>query len=172
MKAISEWFWVFAGIIAGLIILSLAIFQIYNTNQALNEQKTLEQFMKMKNMIDNLCWSFTGTVENYEINVAETVEGIYASKDKYTQYSKDELISKILNKESSFGEYLCIKIRGKRLRCEELYCNTTMPFIGSLPSNFSLHSLINILRGKGNVHIFLLRLEKTEEIVNITINPL
>jgi hypothetical protein len=162
MKAISEWFWVFAGILAGLLILSLAIFQIYNTNQAISEQKTLEQFEKMKNIIDNLCWSFSGNVENYEINVAETIEGIYASKDKYTQYSLEELKEKILNQEYSSGSYICIKIKNKRLRCEELYCNATMPFIGNIPSKFSLSSLINKLRGKGEIASFLLRFEKNE----------
>jgi hypothetical protein len=167
MKAISEWFWVFAGVLAGLIILSLAVFQIYNTNQALSEQKTLEQFMKMKNIVDNLCWSFSGNVENYEISIAENVEGIYASNDKYTQYSSEELKEKILNQENSFGSYLCIKIKNKRLRCEELYCNTTMPFIGNIPSKFSLSSLINKLRGKGEIASFSLRFEKNESNVNI-----
>ncbi len=168
MKAISEWFWIFAGILAGLLILSLAIFQIYNINQALNEQKTLEQFMKMKNIINNLCWSFPGSVENYELNIAETVEGIYVSKDKYTQYPQDELVVKILERDISFGDYICIKIKGKRLRCEELECNTTMPFIGSLPSKFSLSSLINKLTGKGEISTFSLRFEKEETLVNIT----
>ena len=111
---------------------------------------------------------FSGSVENYEINIAETVEGIYASKDKYTQYPQDELIVKILERELSFGDYLCIKIKGKRLRCEELECNTAIPFIGSLPFKFSLSSLINRLRGKGEVSIFSLRFEKTGMIVNIT----
>jgi len=169
MKAISEWFWVFAGVLAGLIILSLAVFQIYNTNQALSEQKTLEQFMKMKNIVDNLCWSFSGNVENYEISIAENVEGIYASNDKYTQYSSEELKEKILNQENSFGSYLCIKIKNKRLRCEELYCNASMPFLGNLPSKFSLSSLLNKLIGKGEVSSYPLRLEKSETIVNITI---
>ena len=161
MKAISEWFWVFAGILAGLVVLSLAVFHIYSTNQALNEQRTLEQFWKIKNIINNLCWSFPGTKEIYEINVAETVEGIYASVDKYTQYSKEELIEKILQRENSYGNYICIKIRNKRLKCEELYCNANITFIGSLPSKFSLSSLINKLKGKGEVSTFLLKLEKS-----------
>jgi hypothetical protein len=170
MKAISEWFWVFAGILAGLIILSFAVYQIYNTNQAMSEQKTLEQFYKMKNIIDNLCWSFSGNVENYEINVAETIEGIYVSKDKYTQYSLEELRGKILNQEYSSGNYICIKIKNKRLRCEELYCDATMPFIGNIPSKFSLSSLINKILCKGEISVYKLKFEKTGTIVNITLS--
>jgi len=169
MKALSEWFWVFAGILSGLIILSLAIYQIHNTNQAWSERKTLEQFDKMKDIINNLCWSFTGNVEKYEISLAESVIGIYASAEKYTQYSSEELKSRILNEDYSFGNYLCIKMENKRLRCEELYCNITMPFIGSLPSKFSLSSLINKILGKGEITIYQLKFEKSGAIVNVTI---
>jgi uncharacterized protein (UPF0248 family) len=170
MKAISEWFWVFAGVLAGLLILSLAVSQIYNTNQALSEQKTLEQFLEMKNIINRLCWTFSGNVETYKINVADSVEGIYAAQDKYTQYSSEELKEKVLNKESSFGNFICIKIKNRRLRCEELECNATIPFLGSLPSKFSLSSLINKLMGKGEINTYSLRFEKSETIVNVTIS--
>jgi len=170
MKALSEWFWVFAGILSGLIILSLAIYQIHNTNQAWNEQKTLEQFDKMKNIINNLCWTFTGNIEKYEISVAESVIGIYTSLDKYAQYSSEDLKSKVLNKDYSFGNYLCIKVENKRLRCEELYCNVTMPFIGNIPSKFSLSSLINRILGKGEISVYQLKLEKIGTIINVTIS--
>jgi len=170
MKAISEWFWVLAGILAGLIILSFAVYQIYNTNQAMSEQKTLEQFYKMKNIIDNLCWSFSGNTEIYEISVADRVNGIYVSLDKYTQYSLEDLKEKILNQEYSYGNYICIKIENKRLRCEELYCNATMPFIGSVPSKFSLSALINKIFGRGEISVYKLKLEKTGTIVNVTLS--
>jgi hypothetical protein len=161
---------VFTGILVGLLILSLAVFQVYNTNQALNEQKSFEQFIKMKNIVNNLCWSFPGNVESYEISIAENVEGIYASKDRYTKYSEEEIREKILNKEYSSGNFICIKIKGKRLKCEEVDCNMEIPFIGSVPSKFSLSSLINKLLGKGEVSYYKLKFEKKETMVYVTVN--
>ncbi len=148
MKGISEWFWVFAGILAGLIILSIAYYQISKLSEATQEQKSLEQFSELVNLINNLCWSFEGNVREYELNLADTIEGIYASKDKYTEYEKSELIEKIVSSEISEGNFLCIKVKNRRLKCEELECNTSMPFLGSLPEKFSLSKLLSSLMGK------------------------
>jgi hypothetical protein len=164
MKAIAEWMWIAAGVIAGLIIFSIAQNQIYQLNIATIEQRSLEQFYEVKNIIDNLCWSFVGNVREYTLNLGESVEGIYASKDKYTQYKRDELIGKI-----SEGNFLCIKIKDKRLRCEELECNVTIPFLGSVPIQFSLSALVNRLLGKVETFTYELQFNRTEDLVKVNI---
>jgi hypothetical protein len=164
MKAIAEWMWIAAGVIAGLIIFSIAQNQIYQLNIATIEQRSLEQFYEVKNIIDNLCWSFVGNVREYTLNLGESVERIYASKDKYTQYKRDELIGKI-----SEGNFLCIKIKDKRLRCEELECNVTIPFLGSVPIQFSLSALVNRLLGKVETFTYELQFNRTEDLVKVNI---
>jgi hypothetical protein len=83
--------------------------------------------------------------------LGESIEGIYASKDKYTEYKKDELVDNIREGNTSEGNFLCIKIKDKRLKCEEIECNTSMIFVGSLPTELSLSALVNRLLGKGNI---------------------
>jgi hypothetical protein len=167
MKAIAEWIWIAAGVIAGLIIFSIAQNQIYQLNIATIEQRSLEQFYEVRNIINNLCWSFVGNTREYTLNLGESVEGIYASRDKYTEYKRDELIGSISKGKISEGNFLCIKIKNKRLKCEELECNATIPFVGSLPIEFSLSALVNKLLGKGETFTYELVFNRTVELVAV-----
>ncbi|MEM5874474.1 MAG: M28 family peptidase [Candidatus Aenigmatarchaeota archaeon] len=168
MKAISEWFWVIASIIAGLIIFSIVRYNTIQMNIINEEQRSLSQFDEMKGIINDLCLSFSGNVRTYTLTLSETIDGIYASKDKHTEFNKDELVKKILNEELSQGRFLCIKVRNQRLRCDELYCNTSFIYVGSVPEEFSLSALTNRLMGRSPVFIYDLILSKTEEEVYVT----
>ncbi|MEM5832245.1 MAG: hypothetical protein QXT38_02970 [Candidatus Aenigmatarchaeota archaeon] len=167
MKAISEWFWVIASIIGGLIIFSIVRYHGIQMDIINEEQKSLSQFEEIKNIINDLCLSISGNVRTYTLTLSESIDGIYASKDKYTEFDKDELVKKILNEELSQGRFLCIKVRDNRLRCEELYCNTSFIYVGSVPEEFSLSALTNRLMGKSHVFIYNLVLSKREEEVYV-----
>ena len=119
-------------------------------------------------MIGNLCWSFIGNRREYTMSVSEYVDGIYTTFDKYEEYTKDQLVGNITAGENSTGNFLCIKIANKRVMCEELYCNATIPFIGSVPEEYSLSILINRLTGKGNVADYYLDFERMVNGINIT----
>lgn len=162
MKAVSEWFWLVAGIIGGLIIFTLAYQQIAEINKKNVEQRNLGQFTEIKNIIDNLCKSFAGNRREYSVSLSETVEGIYVAPSKYEEYGTVELVEKILKKEYGNGNYLCIKIKNKKLECEELNCNTNMPFMGAVPEKFSLSALVNNLMGRGKVFDYPLEFERRE----------
>jgi hypothetical protein len=169
MKGISYWFWVMAGIIAGLVIFSVAYQQLSQINIATTEQRSNEQFLETKDIINNLCWSYAGSKRQYQLNLAEVVDGIYASDDKYKEYQKDDLVAKILGDTSSNGQFLCLSMKDKRLRCEQLECKVlAMPFMGSVPENSSLSSLVNNLLGRARVFDYLLKFERTDEGVSIT----
>ena len=171
MKAISQWVWIAGGVIAGLVIFSIAYQQIVQINLSVAEQRSLEQFSEMKNIINNLCWSFSGNKREYTVDLAKTVEGVYVALSPYEEYTSEQLINKITADppESTTGNFLCIKIKDKRLKCEELECNTTMPFIGSVPEGFSLSALINELMGRGKVFTYNLKFERMETNVTVEI---
>lgn len=163
----EEWIWIAASIIAGLIIFSLAYNQIVQMNVAITEQKSLEQFEEIANIVNNLCWSFAGNKREYRVALSENVEGIYAAKTPYEKYRREELIDYILLPQNSFGNYLCIQITNKRTKCKELDCNTSIPFIGSVPEKFSLSMLVNKLMGKGKVSEYLLHFIRETDQVSI-----
>lgn len=171
MKGISNWIWIAGGIMAGLIIISIAYMQISQVNLNVIEQRSLEQYGQTKNIIDGLCWSFVGNRREYEISLGETVEGIYIAPSPYEEYERDQLINKVVNEESGTGNFLCIKIRNKRVECQGLECNATMPFIGSVPEEFSLSALVSKLTGKGLVFNYRLTFVRTESNVAVEFTP-
>ena len=121
----------------------------------------------MKNIIDNLCWAFSGNQREFTLNLGETIDGIYIADNPYEEYSKDDLISKILDKDYGTGTYLCLKVKDKRLKCEELACETNMPTLGSLPVEFSFSALVNQIMGRGKVFTYPILLERNDTFVSI-----
>ncbi|MEM5815037.1 MAG: hypothetical protein QXD89_00930, partial [Candidatus Aenigmatarchaeota archaeon] len=95
--------------------------------------------------------------------LGETIEGIYASESKYEEYNNEKLIKFIEEKINSTGYFLCIKIKGKRLKCEELDCNVSIPFLGSIPTKFSLQALVNQLLGRGKIFEYKLIIKREDK---------
>jgi len=133
------------------------------------EERDLEQFDELKAMLNELCWDFPGTKREKSLSLGEEVIAIYASPDKYTQFEKQEFFRKIEDKEVSNGKFLCIKMEGRRLRCEEIECEFSMPFLGALPYQPSLRDVINKILSGGKTFTYFLSLEKKENGVEITI---
>jgi hypothetical protein len=169
MKGVSYWFWIVGGVIAGLVIFTIAYQQIVDINRTAVEHRNIEQFNEIGNIADNLCWSSSQNKRDYKVSLSENVGGIYVASDKYEEYYGEELLGKIISGDSGNGNYLCIKVKDKRLQCEELECNTTMPFIGAVPEEFSLSALVNNLIGRGKIYDYNLEFEKVGEDVNIKI---
>jgi len=165
---IANWVWIAVGIVVGLFVFSVAYQHISNINLLTKERRSVEQFYELANTINTLCLSFEGNKRRYEVELAKTIDGIYAAKQPNSGYSKKELVEKTLLNQTQKGKYLCLKIRGKRERCEELLCNVTMPFLGSLPTKFSLSALIDRILGRGEVYSYKLVLERTISGVKIT----
>lgn len=143
----EEWVWIIAGTVAGLTVFSIAYTHMVQTNIATIDQRSLEEFEEVRNIINNLCWDFAGNKREYKLTLSENVEGIYAAKTPYEEYRREELIDRIKSFNYSYGNFFCIMITNKRLRCIELECNVSMPFVGSVPEKFSLTALINKLIG-------------------------
>lgn len=160
MRGTVVWFWVAAGVIAALIIFSIAYQQILQVNAMIAQQRSVEQFEEIRSRISDLCWSFVGNKRSYRVSLDATVKAIYLARGKHEEYESEQLVKKILNKSESSGSYVCIKIEKKRLRCEELDCNATMPFIGSVPLNFSLSALVKKAMGKPITFDYSLEFER------------
>ena len=167
MKGVSYWFWIIGGVIGGLLIFTIAFQQLVGMKDTATQQRTQEQFSQIKNNIDNLCWGSPGTKREYTISVSENVEGIYVASSKYKEYETEELTDIILSEGYATGDYLCIKVEDKRLNCEELECDATMPFLGSVPEEFSLTALVNKLTGRGKVFDYHLEFERMGDYVNV-----
>ena len=167
MKAVANWFWIAGGVIAGLIIFTIAYQQIVDINRAAAEHRNTEQFYEIKNIADNICWGSPGNKREYRVSLSQNVDGIYTTPDKYDEIDGEELTKRILSDDDNTGKYICIKVKGKRIQCEDLECDTTMNFIGAVPEEFSLSKLVNKLTGRGEIYDYYLQFEKTGNGVNI-----
>jgi len=91
MKGVSQWFWVAAGVVAGLIVFSIAYTQIGMLNKSKNIQRALEEYDEVKNIINNLCWSFSGNKREYKIHLPKEIEGFYIAKKTIRTIMKNKL---------------------------------------------------------------------------------
>ncbi|MCK4429020.1 MAG: hypothetical protein KAU95_01490, partial [Candidatus Aenigmarchaeota archaeon] len=167
--SVDIWAWIIGGIIAGLLIFVIAYSHMMQTTQSMAEQKSLEQFTELSNMADELCRDFTGnTKELNNIILTENIKGIYATDDNYAELNNTELINKIVDEEISSGKYICIKIEDRKLNCKLLKCESKMPYIGAVPTEFSLSALVNKVAGNYEKFNYDLKLKRLSTIVEIT----
>jgi hypothetical protein len=152
MKGISEWIWIVGGIIIGIILFTMGTIIYQNTLRTSLEKRSLEEFSEVVTIINNLCWNYEGNVREYNLELGETVQGIYAADIPHDKYESVQLTNNIIAGQTSSGNNLCIQIQGKREQCEKLDCHATFPFVGAVPKEFSLSALI-----KGNVFNYFLQ---------------
>lgn len=170
MKGISEWIWLIGGIMAAVIIFTIASMQIQNTIKATIEKNSIQKFSEVVSIINNLCWSFEGNTREYTLQLGETIDGIYASPLPYERYESEQLTNKIINEEKSSGNNLCLKIKNKKLTCEKLDCNSTFPFVGAVPEKFSLSGMVSKWMGKGSIFNYYLGFERKIGAVEVSLN--
>jgi len=152
MKGISEWIWIVGGTIIGIILFTMGTIIYQNTLRTSLEKRSLEEFSEVVTIINNLCWNYEGNVREYNLELGETVQGIYAADIPHDKYESVQLTNNIIAGQTSSGNNLCIQIQGKREQCEKLDCQATFPFVGAVPKEFSLSALI-----KGNVFNYFLQ---------------
>ena len=165
--SVDIWVWIVGGIIAGFLIFIIAYSQLLQTSKLTAEQESIEQYKVLSDRINKLCWSMSGNKEGYSISVNENIRGIYLTEDKYLKMNNTELVNKILNEEVSSGNFLCIKVEGRRISCKELDCKAEIPYLGAVPTEFSLSALIDEIKGNYKKFRYDLELARESNIVKI-----
>ncbi len=166
---IGVWIWIIGGVIAGLLILTIANSYLTQTTRTIAEQRAIEQHDELRTQINELCWSSSENKKQYSVNLNENVLGIYLTKDKYEEYNEIQLIDFILEEEVSSGNLLCMKLRDKRLMCEQLDCNSRMVFLGAVPTESSLSALIDNIIGNPNSFEYKLNFSKFDKEVLVSL---
>ncbi|RLI99699.1 MAG: hypothetical protein DRP06_03060 [Candidatus Aenigmatarchaeota archaeon] len=169
MKATADiWIWIVAGIIAGLLILTLAYSYSLQMINTVTEQSVLEQYDGLYTQTNELCWSYLGTKKESNLVLNKNTLGIYLTADQYEEYNNTYLIDSILRENISSGNFMCLKLKNKKTICKELDCNARMPYLGAVPMEFSLTSLISQIKGNPESFKYDLIPKKEKDGVNIT----
>ena len=108
----------------------------------MQEKKSLEEFENLASKLNDFCLRIIGHEEPLKFEVGEEVVAIYATNSKYEEFGEEKLEEFVKESRESEGKFLCLKLRDRRLICKELNCNVSMPFLGYLPEEFSLSTLI------------------------------
>ncbi|MDI6807011.1 MAG: hypothetical protein QMD14_04350, partial [Candidatus Aenigmarchaeota archaeon] len=77
----------------------------------------------------------------------------------------------IKNQELSYGYNLCLQFKDEqKVRCEEILCNMTIPYLGVLPETEDIWMMVSKILGRAPIKEYELFIKKiNDEKVNITI---
>lgn len=168
--SLPNWIWIAGGLIAGLLIFISAYQMLSDTTEVMSEQEALEPYNQIVSLVeDDLCYSAPGNKRYLDIELSESISAIYFTDDKYTKYTDDELLEKVLTEETTNGSLICLKQSGIRLECEELSCPVKMKIIGAVPTEESLSALIDRIFGRHETFSYNLVLERKSENVEVTV---
>lgn len=161
----SMWIWIIGGILVGTIVFTVAYSQLMATSMKISEQRVLEQYGELGNRIDDLCWSFVGNKRSYTIVLNMETQLVYLSKSE--GWAPSNITELVRENDKSEGDKLCVLLKGSRPRCNDLECNATMTYIGSLPPKESLLAMVKQMAGSKPKYEYKLQLSKEDRNVKV-----
>ncbi|MEM5820759.1 MAG: hypothetical protein QXP34_00350 [Candidatus Aenigmatarchaeota archaeon] len=118
---------IFAVIILSILLSSIFyILSLHFKNES--NKKVEEQFKIFYNQVQNLCWSFPYTQTKEKLIVNQNLFAIFAIDD-IEKISRDLIEEYINNKNLTVGNFLCLWMKDKRVYCERLSCNISIPIV-------------------------------------------
>jgi len=158
--SISIWIWIIGGVLAALLVFSMAYMYLVSISNQAVEQRFLEQYANLRAEINDLCWGFSGTYRDYRIELPEHVEVMYLTND--TETIVIDIDQKVRDKEMSIGSNLCMKFEERTMRCLVLDCEASMPYLGTPDPDESLFAFVNQLLTGYPVYEYEMNMTKIE----------
>lgn len=155
----STIFYLAGGILIGILVFSTAYHLLtVSMNQALNQQ-AISQFYTLHSEIEYICLQAPNSERRLNIQIPPTVRVIYVTDDVETIIP---VVDKIKNREMSSGSNLCLQFKTEQvIRCVELTCRVTIPYMGSLPGEMDFELLVKRILGRPVIKEYVLNLRKT-----------
>lgn len=155
----ANWLWILGGIFIGLFVFTIAYNLIIRTVYLSQKQQMLENFNTFYANIKLVCLQEIGNSISMEMNIPDFVRVVYATNN--IEHAEPRVIDKIKNKELSKGKNLCIQFKTEQeLRCVELPCNMTIPYIGSLPMHMDIKLMVKKILGEPQAKEYYLFIKK------------
>lgn len=162
------WVYVVGGIVISILILAIAYHLISSAINFSQRQNTLSQFSDLFTDINSVCVQELNNsmVKSYRFDFQTRV--IFSTDEKKVPIKVVDLIK---NQNLSSGYNLCLQFKGEDyLRCQKLYCNITMPYLGVLPEKEDIWVAVSKILGNAPFREYELEIKKiSSEKVNITI---
>lgn len=157
----ATWFYVVGGIVIGILVFSIAYHLISVSIIQAQKQNILASFNNLYTDIETVCLQEINNSMLTKLKVSAQVRVIYVTDD--TVNPPSTIIDNITNEDMSDGFNLCMQFTNEDfLRCEKLTCNTTLPYMGSLPESMDIKLLVKRILGQAPVKEHSLTLTKTK----------
>jgi hypothetical protein len=155
----DETIMIMGSVIVGILVLLLAYRILTSFIQQSQYQTALNNFNKLYSDIQKICLQEIGGKTRIRYQVPYFVRVVYFSYDnKNTIPAVYDLIT---GSEISEGNYLCIQFKKEQeVRCEQIDCVSTMPYIGALEEYNDLQLAVNKILGRPVLKEYTLFIEK------------
>ena len=165
----ATWFYVVGGIVIGILVFTIAYHLIGVSIIQAQKQAALSSFNSFHSDLETVCLQEINNSMLIKLKVPEQVRVIYANVS--TGKPPDKVIENITNEDMIKGFYLCMQFMDEDyLRYKKLTCNTTLPFMGSLPVSMDIKLFVKRILGQAPVKEYSLILTKTKgDEVEVTI---
>lgn len=162
MKGISGWFWVIGGLLIAGVFLIIAFTFLGSLNEQTSRQGALTTYGNMGSWIKMVCINERDYAVTKKVTLPESVISVYSTDGKEKPPVKvDQLI---FDKEMNNGSHFCIQfspLNEEKARCMETGCYVNMTYIGSLPENMDVFSMVTRIFGGRPTFTYSLRMVKT-----------
>lgn len=165
----ATWFYVVGGIVIGLLVFTIAYQLISVSIIQAQKQAALSSFNNFHSNLEAVCLQEINNSMLTKLKIPEQVRVIYANISMEEPPSM--VVNNITNKDMIKGFYLCMQFMDEDyLRYNKLTCNTTLPFMGSLPESMDIELFVKKILGQAPVKEYFLILTKTKgDEVEVTI---
>ncbi len=126
---IEEFFKILIVVVIITVMITIFFNLVKSWKENESQAKVFKSFESLANLVNNLCFSYPGNERIEKIFINEKTIAIFASNE-YKEYDENLLKQKVKNSELSFGNFICLKYKDKRIKCIELACNLNMSYIG------------------------------------------
>jgi hypothetical protein len=165
----EAWLYTVGGIIIGMIVFTIGYQLVTSSINQLQTQSFISDFGSFETDINSLCLQERGTTVGYDFTVPYNVRVIYATDD--TEKPLLAVTDRIKNMEMSSGSSLCFQFKEEQdLRCTQLECEVSIPYLGALETYNDLQMMVNKILGKPLSKTYEIEIERGIDSVAIDIN--
>ena len=157
----ETWLYFVGGIFIGILILTIGYQLLTISIRQSQKQNVLLNFDSLYSTIETVCLQEIGNYRVINIEIPSLVRVIYATDD--VDNVLPTVTDFIKNEESSLGNNICLQLKNENyLRCQNVSCSISMPYIGALESYNDFQLLVNKILGRPLIKKYDLIVNKTE----------
>jgi hypothetical protein len=156
----ENWLYVAGGIFIAMLVFVIAYNLLTINMIQAQKQMALTSFKDLQTDIETVCLQEVNNYKLTKISIPTSVRVLYVTKNIKNPLST--VVGNITRGDRNSERNICMQFIDEQiLRCEKLTCNTTMPFMGSLPENMDIKIMVKKILGEAPVKDYELNITKT-----------